>query len=121
MSSILVPPLSFRLFTELWEDGALQALLEDAGFAFAGCDAASSEALHAQGNSKDRVSEAGVRVVRDIRFREPREVSAAEVIEELGEDLVVKPADQGSSVALHICHGEEELGKSYPISVTVNG
>ena len=92
------------------EDGTLQALLEDAGFAFAGCDAASSRLCMHKGNSKDRVSEAGVRVVRDIRFREPREVSAAEVIEELGEDLVVKPADQGSSVALHICHGEEELG-----------
>ena len=78
--------------------------------------------MHAQGNSKDRVSEAGVRVVRDIRFREPREVSAAEVIEESGgEDLVVKPADQGSSVALHICHGKRNLAKSYPISVTVNG
>ena len=71
------------------EDGALQALLEDAGFAFAGCDAASSRLCMHKGNSKDRVSEAGVRVVRDIRFREPREVSAAEVIEELGEDLVV--------------------------------
>lgn len=92
------------------EDGTLQALLEEAGFAYAGCDSKSSRLCMHKGKSKDLVSEAGVRVARDIRFHEPREVSAEDTVEELGNDLVVKPVDQGSSVALHICRGAKELG-----------
>lgn len=93
------------------EDGTLQALLEEAGFAYAGCDSKSSRLCMHKGKSKDLVSEAGVRVAKDIRFLEPREVSAEDTVEELGNDLVVKPVDQGSSVALHICRGAKELGR----------
>ena len=58
-------------------------------------------ALYAQGKTKDLVSGAGVRVER-YQIREPREVSADDTVEALGTDLVVKPVDQGSSVALHL-------------------
>ena len=84
--------------------------MEEAGFAYAGCDSKSSRLCMHKGNSKDLVSEAGVRVARDIRFHEPREISAEDTVEKLGNDLVVKPVDQGSSVALHICRGAKELG-----------
>ena len=66
--------------------------------------------LYAHETPKDLVSEAGVRVARDIGFHEPREISAEDTVEKLGNDLVVKPVDQGSSVALHICRGAKELG-----------
>ena len=39
------------------EDGTLQALLEEAGFAYAGCDSKSSRLCMHKGNSKDLVSE----------------------------------------------------------------
>ena len=91
------------------EDGSLQALLEENGFSYAGCDSSSSRLCMNKGLCKDQVAGDGVRVVPDFRFENPREVSAAKVVSQLGRELVVKPADQGSSVALHICHGEDEL------------
>ncbi|MEC7801127.1 MAG: D-alanine--D-alanine ligase [Verrucomicrobiota bacterium] len=94
------------------EDGSLQAMLEEGGFSYAGCDSASSRLCMHKGNCKDKVRENGVRTVSDFRFQNPREVSASSVIENLGTELVVKPADQGSSVALHICSGEEELERA---------
>ena len=91
------------------EDGTLQAMLEEGGFTYAGCDSAASRLCMHKGNCKDKVRENGVRTVSDFRFHKPVEVLPESVIESLGTELVVKPADQGSSVALHICSGKEEL------------
>lgn len=91
------------------EDGTLQKMLEEAGFAYAGCDSSSSRLCMHKGLCKDRVGSKDVRIVPDYRFQDPREVSPDSIIRELGQELIVKPADQGSSVALHVCSGVEEL------------
>ena len=55
------------------------------------------------------VSGSGVRVSGDVCFRDPESINAKEICESLGEDLILKPTDQGSSVALYVIRGLSEL------------
>jgi D-alanine-D-alanine ligase len=97
------------------EDGGMQRLLDAAGVAHAGCDAASSALTMDKAATKRAAASAGVRVAPDRSFTvpglidssEPRSIppvsvpSADELISALGsERVVLKPNDQGSSVGL---------------------
>ena len=50
------------------EDGSLQELLDKEGFAYGGCDAASSRTCFDKGLTKDAAARAGVRTIPDFRF-----------------------------------------------------
>lgn len=92
------------------EDGALQRELEARGFAYAGCDSAASSLCIDKVATKRRVAPAGVPVCPDVAFgaRRPR---ARSVTARLGREVVVKPADKGSSVGLHLVSGARALGR----------
>ena len=91
------------------EDGSLQALLEGAGFSYCGSGVQASRLCMNKALAKDKASTLGLRVPRDIRFSDPAAVDPAGVTKKLGEQLILKPTDQGSSVALHIIKGKENL------------
>ena len=91
------------------EDGALQALLEKAGFAYSGSGPEASRLCMDKHLSKEAVRTAGVRVSPDLLFSDPSSVDVEQTMSELGPDLVLKPTDQGSSVALHVVNGPDEL------------
>lgn len=91
------------------EDGGIQRDLEARGFAYAGCDAASSEVCIDKAITKERLRECGVPVAGDVSFYADCPPSAASLIVRLGEAVVVKPADKGSSVGLFLPTGEAEL------------
>ncbi len=91
------------------EDGQLQALLEEAGFCYAGCDAAASRLCFDKSATKDVVSRAGVRVCPDVRFHDGVRPDPRDVIARLGSELIVKPSCQGSSVGLSVVSGLDEL------------
>ena len=91
------------------EDGRLQSLLENEGIIYSGSDSSSSRLCMDKFESKKIVARAGVRVAPDFAFNNPKDVDSNEVLSSLGQDLVIKPIDQGSSVALYVLHGEEEL------------
>jgi D-alanine-D-alanine ligase len=91
------------------EDGELQTLLEKAGFCYSGSGSESSRVCMDKHLSKEAVREAGVRVSPDLLFSDPTSVDVEQTVTELGPDLVMKPTDQGSSVALHVVHGADEL------------
>jgi D-alanine-D-alanine ligase len=59
--------------------------------------------------SKKVVATAGVRVAPDFEFSDPSEVNSEEILSQLGQDLVIKPVDQGSSVALYVIHGSDQF------------
>ena len=44
-----------------------------------------------------------------IQFHNPSELITSEIISGLGNDLIIKPTDQGSSVSLFLVSGEDEL------------
>jgi D-alanine-D-alanine ligase len=91
------------------EDGGMQQLLDAAGIHYAGCDAASSLLTMDKTRTKEAAAARGVRVVPGIRFPAGAKPSVDDVIRALGENLVVKPNDEGSSVGLALVAGRAEL------------
>ncbi|WP_269540797.1 D-alanine--D-alanine ligase family protein [Cerasicoccus fimbriatus] len=91
------------------EDGQLQMLLDQAGVSYAGCDAASSALCMNKVNTKNAVTDSGFALAKDFTFAAQSKPSAEAIIAKLGEGVVIKPLDSGSSVGVHIAHGRYEL------------
>ncbi len=91
------------------EDGGMQSLLEVAGVSFAGCDAASSAITFDKVKTKKAALVAGVQGARGVEFEGRLKPTAAVIVAELGEAVVVKPNRSGSSVGLSICGNRKEL------------
>lgn len=94
------------------EDGKLQRLLEDASFEYAGSGVDSSALCMNKIASKRRVEKHGVRVAPDVHFTESNKPSAAEVIAKLGNEIVVKPVCEGSTLGVALLSGEAEVQKA---------
>ncbi|WP_414663228.1 D-alanine--D-alanine ligase family protein [Horticoccus sp. 23ND18S-11] len=91
------------------EDGGMQRLLDAAGIQYAGCDAASSLLTMDKSRTKQAVAARGVGVVPGITFTAAARPTADDVIAKLGENLVVKPNNEGSSVGLALTATRAEL------------
>jgi D-alanine-D-alanine ligase len=87
----------------------MQRLLDAAGMAYAGCDAASSALTMDKTRTKDAAAARGVRVAPAVVFSAEKRPTADEVVAKLGEQLVVKPNNEGSSVGLALTGTRAEL------------
>ena len=84
------------------EDGGMQQLLDAAGLHYAGCDAKGSDLCFDKWRTRQTVSAVGVQVAPGRRFHAAGKPAAAALAAELGEQVVLKPNRQGSSVGLQI-------------------
>ena len=84
------------------EDGGMQRLLEAAGVAYAGCDAKGSEICFDKWRTRQAVSAMGVQVAPGKAFLASAKPTANALAMEFGEQVVLKPNRQGSSVGLQI-------------------
>ena len=84
------------------EDGGMQRLLEAAGVAYAGCDAQGSDLSFDKWRTRQAVSAQGVQVAPGRNFTAANKPTAAALAAEFGEQVVLKPNRQGSSVGLQI-------------------
>lgn len=84
------------------EDGGMQRLLESAGVAYAGCDARGSDVCFDKWRTRQCVSAQGVQVAPGRLFQASAKPAAAALTAEFGEQIVLKPNRQGSSVGLQI-------------------
>ncbi len=84
------------------EDGGMQRLLEGAGVAYAGCDAKASDLTFDKWRTRQTVSAQGVQVAPGRVFQAAAKPTAAALTAEFGEQVVLKPNRQGSSVGLQI-------------------
>ena len=85
------------------EDGGMQRLLEAAGVAYTGCDARGSEVCFDKWRTRQAVSAMGVQVAPGRQFvATANKPTAAALVAEFGEQVVLKPNRQGSSVGLQI-------------------
>ncbi|CAM2990809.1 D-alanine--D-alanine ligase [Rariglobus hedericola] len=82
------------------EDGGMQRLLDAAGVTYAGCDAAGSGLTMDKAATKAAAAAQGVGVAKGLTFSAAQKPTADAVIAALGDQVVVKPNDQGSSVGL---------------------
>lgn len=91
------------------EDGGMQRLLDAAGVSYAGCDAASSALTMDKTLTKETVAARGLAVIPGVVFPANRKPTADTIIAKFGEQVVVKPNDEGSSVGLSIVGRRAEL------------
>ena len=84
------------------EDGGMQQLLDAADLHYAGCDAKGSDLCFDKWRTRQTVSAVGVQVAPGRRFHAAGKPAAAALAAELGEQVVLKPNRQGSSVGLQI-------------------
>ena len=84
------------------EDGGMQRLLDNAGVCYAGCDAKGSDLTFDKWRTRQTVSAMGVQVAPGRNFPAAHKPTAAALSAELGEQVVLKPNRQGSSVGLQI-------------------
>jgi len=91
------------------EDGSMQRLLDAAGVVYAGCDAASSALTMDKTRTKNAAAARGVQIGPGVVFDAKAAPTADELVAKLGEQVVLKPNDQGSSVGLTINTGRAEL------------
>lgn len=97
---------------EYGEDGTLQKELEDAGFVYVGTNSIASKVCMNKPASKALMKASGLNVAREIVFDAKDKPSANSAIELLGENLILKPADKGSSVGLKTLKNKDELKKA---------
>lgn len=91
------------------EDGGMQRLLDAAGVHYAGCDAASSALTMDKTLTKRTVAASGIPVIPGVTFAAAAKPSAGELIVRFGENVVVKPNAEGSSVGLRIVSTRAQL------------
>lgn len=90
---------------EYGEDGAIQRELDARGFAYAGCGADACALCIDKVFTKEKLRAAGIPVSREIAFSARRRPRAKSLVGRLGREIVVKPADKGSSVGLFLLAG----------------
>ena len=84
------------------EDGGMQRLLDAGGFSYGSADARASELCFDKWRTRQAVSAMGVQVAPGRHFAASAKPTAAALATELGEQVVLKPNRQGSSVGLQI-------------------
>lgn len=90
------------------EDGGIQELLDAAGFAYVGSDARASALCMDKVRTKASVVPEGVRVPQGV-YGSVSSLSPACVIKSVGERIIAKPSNLGSSVGLHFAEGASGL------------
>jgi D-alanine-D-alanine ligase len=91
------------------EDGGMQRLLAGAGVHHAGCDAVASALTMDKARTKSAVAARGVQVAKGVQFSAATKPPPDELLAALGDEIVLKPNNEGSSVGLAIVAGRVAL------------
>ncbi len=91
------------------EDGGMQRLFDTAGLHYAGCDAKGSDLCFDKWRTRQTVSAIGVQVPLGRYFAAAGKPAAGALAADLGEQVVLKPNRQGSSVGLQIVNSRVGL------------
>ena len=94
------------------EDGRAQAEMEARGIAFAGCSSVANRLCMDKVATKAAMRAAGVPAIPEVAFGGSAKPAAAALVAALGEHIVIKPSDQGSSVGLYMLEGETAVAKA---------
>ncbi|MBW1944533.1 MAG: D-alanine--D-alanine ligase [Deltaproteobacteria bacterium] len=93
------------------EDGRMQGFLDLLDIPFVGSGVLSSALSMNKKMAKGIYRRAGLTVAEDIVITRGTAIGADEIIEKLGEFLVVKPVAEGSSLGISLCRTKEALQK----------
>jgi len=96
------------------EDGRLSADLDRGGFAYAGCDQASSVICFDKLACKAIAAHLGLPMARDCYLPAHSAVTFSRLKEALGLPFILKPRWDGSSVGLHLVYNEDQYAAAAP-------
>lgn len=94
------------------EDGTIQGLLEIIDLPYIGSDVWASALAIDKAKAKIFYGRAGIQTPRSVTLTDASQMSAAEIVSQLGEACVVKPATEGSALGVFIVNGEEEIAEA---------
>ena len=91
------------------EDGRLQELLDKKGVVYAGSCARASRNCINKATTKDLAQAAGLKIVPGFLYNPLDDVDLDYELGKIGDDIVVKPAEGGSSVGLQFIKGKGKI------------
>lgn len=94
------------------EDGSVQAILDMLDIKYSGCDMLSSSVCMDKNICKTVCKNNGVKVIPGIKLKENEKVDYLTLSKEIGNKLVIKPVDGGSSIGLYIVDNEKDFDNS---------
>lgn len=94
------------------EDGTMQGFLETINLPYTGPGVWSSATAIDKAKAKVHYIEDGITTPQSVTLRSASDMTAQEIIDKLGEHVVVKPATEGSALGVSIVEGAEELQKA---------
>jgi D-alanine-D-alanine ligase len=93
------------------EDGSMQGLLDLLGIPYVGSGILGSALAMNKRIAKSVFRAEGLLVADDVLLYRGEPYSLDQIVDRLGASTVVKPASEGSSIGVTICHSKEELLK----------
>ncbi len=100
------------------EDGSVQGFAQLLHIPIVGCDVASSAICMNKELTKKLLQEAGIKVVDYIAYKKGNTLpNFDEVVSLLGENVFVKPSNQGSSIGVTRINSAEQLRKSIELAM----
>ncbi len=114
--STLVPEMGVvfpLIHGDFGEDGRLQAILEERGFAFVGSGSVSSANCINKVKTKQIAQKGNVKTLPTLHFKAQTPLSLSTIESTLGKSLVLKPTDKGSSIGVKIVHSSNELKSAW--------
>jgi D-alanine-D-alanine ligase len=93
------------------EDGSMQGLLDLLGISYVGSGVLGSAMAMNKRIAKSVFRTEGLLVADDVLLYKGEPYSLDQILERLGAAAVVKPASEGSSIGVAICHSREDLLK----------
>lgn len=94
------------------EDGTIQGFLEIAGIPYTGPGVWSSATAIDKPKSKALYTRDGILTPQSIFLNSANELTAEEIIANVGEHCVVKAATEGSALGVYLCNGAAEVAQA---------
>lgn len=91
------------------EDGTIQGFLETIGLPYTGSGVWSSATALDKARAKVLYERFDIRTPKSFEFTAEDGLTAADIIEELGTDCVIKATTEGSALGVYICHSADEI------------
>ncbi len=101
--------LVLALHGEYGEDGTIQKELEELNFAFTGSDSKTSELCMNKPKAKEVMKQVYENVLPEIIFNTNNKANINDILEKIGNNIIIKPTNKGSSINLYVANGIDEI------------
>ena len=98
------------------EDGRIQGFLDLLGIPFVGSGVLPSALALNKRIAKEIYRRYGLNVPEEVIITREENVYLSDIIDKLGESLVVKPVSEGSSLGMSLCHSKDALAQGIELA-----